>query len=93
MRSVLEHVPSACEKDVYSPFSYDVLNKSRCSVVSSRVSVALLIFVTKICSLMCVLVILKFCHFYYNMSWCRSIWVYIVQDPLCFLYLDICFLL
>ena len=73
MWSVLEHVPSALEKDAYSPsFSYIVCNNSRYSVVSFRVSVALLIFVPNICSLMCVLFFLEFCHFYYNMSWCRS---------------------
>ena len=27
------------------------------------------------------------------MSWCRSIWLHLVWDPLSFLYLDICFLL
>ena len=27
------------------------------------------------------------------MSWCRSLWVHLIWDPPCFLYLDICFLL
>ena len=28
-----------------------------------------------------------------QVSWCSSVWVYSVWDPLSFLYLDICFLL
>ena len=33
-----------------------------------------------------------FCHFNYVMSWCEFAWVHLVWDPLCFLFLDICFL-
>ena len=32
--------------------------------------------------------IFTFCHFKY-MSWCGSLWVHLVWNPLCFLYLDI----
>ena len=34
-----------------------------------------------------------FCHFNDNMSWCGSVWVHLVWDPLCLLNLEICFLL
>ena len=40
-----------------------------------------------------ILFIFNFCHFNYNMSWYRSVWGHLVWDPLCFLYLDICFLI
>ena len=35
--------------------------------------------------------LLNFGHFYYNMSWCRSLWGQLVWDPLCFPYLDVSF--
>ena len=35
----------------------------------------------------------KFYHFNYAMSWYGSVWVHLVCDPLCFLYLVICFFL
>ena len=28
----------------------------------------------------------NFCYFCHNMSWCRSVWVYLFWEPLCFLY-------
>ena len=30
----------------------------------------------------------NFCHFNYDISWCGSVWVHFVWDPLCFLYMD-----
>ena len=40
-----------------------------------------------------ILFIFKLCYFNYDMSRSGSVWVYFVWDPLCFLNLDICFLL
>ena len=34
----------------------------------------------------------NFCCFNFDMSYCGSVWVHCVWDPLCFLFLDICFL-
>ena len=34
--------------------------------------------------------ILKFCHFNYNVSWYRPLWVHLVWDSLCFLDLCVC---
>lgn len=34
----------------------------------------------------------NFWHLYYNISWSRSAWAYLVWGPMYFLYLDICFL-
>ena len=52
MWSVLENVPRALERNVYSiPFGCNVLKisvKSNCSTVSFRISVALLIFLSRI---------------------------------------------
>ena len=39
-----------------------------------------------------ILFIFHFCHFNYDMSWCGFVWVHLFWDPLCFLYLDICFI-